>query len=92
MVAHGHAECHSSIVFELTKLKKRFKITNKAECGYSHTCVFVMLPDLSWAQVASDFDFDGNCLIDYLWDKTRMINQMIANNELALKYIKSIYY
>jgi hypothetical protein len=91
MVAYSR-ECHSSIVFELAKLKKRFKITNEAGNCYSKTKVFVMLPDLSWEQVASDFDFDGNCRIDYLWDETRKRNQMIANNELALKYIKSIYY
>ncbi len=91
MVARSR-ECHSSIVIELTKLKKRFKITNKAGNSYYETKVFVMLPDLSWAPVATDFDLDGDCRIDYIWDETRMRSKMIANNELALKYIKSIYY
>lgn len=84
--------CHSSIVIELTKLKKRFKITNEAGNCYSRTKVFVMLPDFSWALIATDFDLDGDCHIDYLCSETRRRDKMIANNELALRYIKAVYY
>ena len=91
MVASDRS-CHSSIVIELTKLKKRFKITNSAGNCYSETKIFVMLPDLSWAPIATDFDLDGYRYISYVWNETSKRNAMNANNELALRYIKSIYY
>lgn len=69
---------------------KRFKIVHKTGNCFSWTKVYVMLPDLSWAEVANEFDL-GSVSINYVTDESRKLKEMATIYDKAISYIKAVF-
>lgn len=82
--------CFFSKVVESSVLKKRFKIRHSTGNCYSNTEIYVMLPDLSWAEVANEGDI-GECVINYLKNESVKWNQMSKIYDRALEYITKVF-
>jgi hypothetical protein len=82
--------CQFSKVVEFPEIGKKFKITHKTGNCYSNTTIYVMLPDLSWAEVADGFDI-GSEGINYVLDEDFKRQMMVDIYEKAIKYIKAVF-
>lgn len=69
---------------------KRFKILHKTGNCFSWTKVYVMLPDLSWAEVADEFDL-GTASINYVTDESRKRKEMATIYDKSVSYIKAVF-
>lgn len=69
---------------------KRFKIVHKTGNCFSWTKVYVMLPDLSWAEVANEFDL-GSVSINYVADENYKMATMATIYDKAVSYIKAVF-
>lgn len=81
--------CGFSKVVEFDNGKK-FKIVHKTGNCFSWTKVYVMLPDLSWTEVANEFDL-GSVSINYVTDKDRKVDEMATIYDKAISYIKAVF-
>ena len=82
-------ECGFSKVVEFENGKK-FKITQDTGNCYSHTFVYVMLPDCSWTKVADGFDIGANG-IDYFISEDLKRAAMKGIYDKAIAYIKAVF-
>ena len=83
--------CAFSKVVEFVDLGKKFKITHSSGNYYSHSNIYVMLPDFTWKDVANGFDLDAP-FVEYIWDEDEKLKSMSEIYDKAIAYINSVYY
>ena len=81
--------CKFSKVVEFEDGKK-FKITHSTGNCFSNTDIYVMLPDLSWAEVADGFDISAES-INYVLSEEFKRGMMADIYKKAIEYIEAVF-